>query len=296
MPAGGGPQKVNFEQPSSGWALGPPDLILDFDRPYLLPAAGVDIYRNFVTSLALTEKKYVRAVEFQPHVRLAIHHAQIAIDSSSWSRERDTEDDNPGFFGMEFGNNENPDGNFVGWTPGQVPFESIPGAAWALEPGTDLIARLHLTPTGRVEKITPRIGLYFTDKIPTRITDIIHLSKQKIDIPAGEANYLAEESLTLPVPVQIVGIFPHAHYIGKELEIFATFPTVRNKRFCTSLIETSTGSRLTNSPIRFGFPPWRRSSCDIAMIIPPTTSATPSALPNGLLTDGIPPMKWEKCH
>ncbi len=77
---------------------------------------------------------------------------------------------------MEFGNNENPGGNFVGWTPGQVPFESVPGVAFVLEPDTDLIARLHLAPTGKPESIRPRIGLYFTETLPTIITDIVHVS------------------------------------------------------------------------------------------------------------------------
>ncbi len=35
---------------------------------------------------------------------------------------------------------------------------------------------------------------------------------------------MVEESLVLPVPVDVLGIFPHAHYVAKDLEIFAKLP------------------------------------------------------------------------
>lgn len=223
-PAGEGSLEVDYTPPTGGWALGEPDLVLETDEAYLLQTEGLDIYRNIVMPHDLTERKYVRAVEFQPRARLAIHHAQIVIDQTRWSRDQDGADPELGFFGMELGNAENPGGNFVGWAPGQVPFEAAPGAPWVLEPGTDIVARLHLAPTGRPESIRPRIGLYFTEEEPTRVTDVIALSNQEIDIPAGESDYRFEESMVIPVPVEVMGIFPHAHYIGKDLEVFANLP------------------------------------------------------------------------
>ncbi len=56
-----GAQEVSYESPASGWILGEPDLILELDESYVLPAEGLDIYRNFVIPLALTGRKFVRA-------------------------------------------------------------------------------------------------------------------------------------------------------------------------------------------------------------------------------------------
>ncbi len=222
---GTGKQVIDWETLSGAWELGTPDLILNMDTPFLLQADGLDIYRNIVIPLPIEEKRFVRAVEFQPNARLAIHHTQIVVDTSTWSRDKDVKEDGPGFEGMSLGKAENPSGYFVGWTPGQIPFEAIDGAPVVLEPGSDLVLRLHLSPTGRQERIQPQIGLYFTNDHPTKTIDNIQISTLEIDIPAGEPSYVIEESFVLPISVEVLGVFPHVHYLGKDLKVFAMLPS-----------------------------------------------------------------------
>ena len=45
-----------------------------------------------------------------------------------------------------------------------------------------------------------------------------------LDIPAGARDFLVEDALRLPVDVEVLGIYPHAHYLGKRLEAWATLP------------------------------------------------------------------------
>jgi Tfp pilus assembly protein PilF len=52
----------------------------------------------------------------------------------------------------------------------------------------------------------------------------VKLEAQGIAIPAGEPNYVVEDSYVLPVDVDAVSIYPHAHYIGKEMRGTATLP------------------------------------------------------------------------
>ena len=45
-----------------------------------------------------------------------------------------------------------------------------------------------------------------------------------IDIPAGDAQFVVTDELVLPVPVQVLAVYPHAHYVGKIVQAIATLP------------------------------------------------------------------------
>lgn len=208
-----------------GWALGEPDVVLELPEPYTLPAEGVDIYRNFVIPFKQETARYVKAVEFLPQTRLAIHHAVILMDESSWARKRDAEDGVPGFESMNLSGLSNPqEGIFVGWAPGSIAHEAYPGTEWKLLPEVDFVVQLHMLPTGKPEAISPKIGIHFSDTPPTKPSTFVLLSSRQIDIPAGEANYHVRESIHMPMQSHILGVFPHAHYLGKDMKIYAVLP------------------------------------------------------------------------
>jgi tetratricopeptide (TPR) repeat protein len=46
----------------------------------------------------------------------------------------------------------------------------------------------------------------------------------KLDIPAGEKDFLVTDEFVLPVDVDLLAIYPHAHYLGKDIQAFATLP------------------------------------------------------------------------
>jgi len=71
--------------------------------------------------------------------------------------------------------------------------------------------------------------LYFTDESPTNTAYRINLNPLIIDIPAGKKEYAIEDSYTLPIDVDLIGISPHAHYLGKRLEGFSTAPDGRRQ-------------------------------------------------------------------
>ena len=206
------------------WQLGEPDLILEFPEAYQLQAEGTDIYRNFVIPVPLKSAKHVRAIEFLPNSQLVIHHALLQVDKTSTSRDKDISEPGPGFDGMGIGAAAPPEGQLVGWTPGQSPYQSYTDTAWTLRPGSDIVIQLHMLPRGKIESVSPRIGLYFTDKAPTRSSFIIQMRKFDIDINPGVTEYRIEEKMSIPVDSEIVGLYPHAHYIGKDLGAYAQFP------------------------------------------------------------------------
>src|SRR5438445_7494460 len=89
MPQGDPVKMPKMPQFPEGWHLGTPDLVLQMPAGYELPASGPDIYRNFVIPTRLTEDKWVRAVEFRPSARKAVHHVLFAYDATGAAAKRD---------------------------------------------------------------------------------------------------------------------------------------------------------------------------------------------------------------
>jgi tetratricopeptide (TPR) repeat protein len=43
-----------------------------------------------------------------------------------------------------------------------------------------------------------------------------------LDIPPGASQFAVSDSFQLPMPVEVVAVYPHAHYLGKVFEAYAT--------------------------------------------------------------------------
>jgi tetratricopeptide (TPR) repeat protein len=209
---------------SDAWQLGEPDLVLEAPA-YTVATDGYDVYRNLVVPVPITETQYIRALEFRPGRSGVVHHATIMVDFTPSSREMDALDPEPGFDGMyNMSRAASPKGFFIGWTPGKFPFAGREGMAWRLDPGTDLIVQIHLRPLGEAATVRARVGLYFADEPPSREPVLIKLGSESMDIPAGDTAYLVEDSYRIPVDVRVLGVYPHAHYLGKTMEGTATLP------------------------------------------------------------------------
>jgi len=209
---------------SAGWQLGKPDLIVTLPHSYTLPADGVDVFRIFVVPLPVDRVRYVRGLEFRPGNPAVVHHANLRIDRTATSRRFDERDPQPGYDGLLAHTATYPDGHFLGWTPGQVAPLLPKGLAWRLDPGTDLVAELHMQPSGKPEAVQPSIGLYFSDDPPARTPMMLRLGRQNIDIPPGEKQYTITDSFVLPVDVEVEAVQPHAHYRARQVRGTATLP------------------------------------------------------------------------
>jgi Flp pilus assembly protein TadD/mono/diheme cytochrome c family protein len=216
------------------WQLGKPDLILTIERPYALAASGRDVFRNFVLPYPLAATHYIRAMEILPSVPQVVHHANVLIDRTGSFRRSHPADWQDGVPGMELeldaGNTFDPDSHFLFWKPDTPVLEEPEGMPWRLDPGNDLILNMHLKPSGKPETISAQIGLYFTPEPATKHPMLLQLEDDRdLDIPAGDRNFVVQDELKLPVDVEVFGIYPHAHYLGKELEAWAILPGKQKK-------------------------------------------------------------------
>ena len=56
------------------------------------------------------------------------------------------------------------------------------------------------------------------------------MGTKAIDIPAGDRNYAIEDSFVLPADATLLSVYPHAHYLGREMRVEATLPDSRTMR------------------------------------------------------------------
>jgi tetratricopeptide (TPR) repeat protein len=208
----------------SGWQLGEPDLVLEAEQAFNLSADGPDIYRNFVIAAPSGAPRFIKAVELQPGPTSVVHHAVTRIDTTGEVRKLDAADPEAGFDGMVFGNARMPGGRFLGWTPGKTPDPGTDERSWQLTSGADLVVLVHLRPSGKPEAIRPKIGLHFATRPPSKVALSMELSSSDLDIAPGEADYRVTDSFRLPADVDIISIYPHAHYVGKQLDGYVMLP------------------------------------------------------------------------
>jgi tetratricopeptide (TPR) repeat protein len=209
---------------SAGWQLGEPDLVLTAAAPYQIPASGSDVYWNFIFRAPLAATRYVRAIEIHPGEKRLVHHANLLVDRSQAAR-RQEQSPGSGFAGMELQLESeafDPDGHFLFWKPGSSPVVEPPGLALRLDPGNDLVLNAHFEPSGKAEAIQPAIGIYFTAEPATKFPLLLQLENDRaLDIPAGDSDFVVGDEFTLPADVWLLAIYPHAHYLCRDMQATA---------------------------------------------------------------------------
>jgi hypothetical protein len=210
-----------------GWQLGKPDVIVKATKAYALAAGGSDVYWNFVFRSPVDRPRWLKAIEIRPGDKRLVHHANVLVDRGQTARLQE-KTPGAGFGGMELTIESelfDPDSHFLFWKPGSAPYVEPDGMAIALDANTDLVLNAHLQPSGKPETLQPTLGLYFTDKPATLHPILLQLDNDRaLDIPAGAKDFVASDDFTLPVSVSLLAIYPHAHYLGRDLEATATLP------------------------------------------------------------------------
>ena len=218
---------------STDWQMGKPDLVLEMPEAITVPASGTDLFMNVVLPVSIATTKWVRAMEIKPgdgtDAARVTHHANVILDRTESVRRQHPADWRRGVPGMDIlvdsGDDFDPDSHFLFWKPDSTALVEPEGMPWRLEPGNDLVLNMHLKPTGKPETIRARIALYFTDKPATLRPMLLQLENDAaLDIPPGDAAFTIDDALTLPVAVEVLGVYPHAHYLGKRMEAWATLP------------------------------------------------------------------------
>ena len=224
--------------------LGPPDIVLEQPEPTQLGSHGNDVYRNIVFPLNRTADLRLRAMQFLPRNRQAVHHTLIghlpretveqAIREHGGRDGFSHPDDRGGGFQDSHGigfrvppirDDGQPRASFVsGFVPGVRATVAPADASWVIPAGCDITAQVHYVRTGKLETDSSRIGIWLDKQPPRTVMNMIYLSGDFAVVPPGVTDFRVRGSYTLPQDADFVGVVPHAHQLARWIELRATLP------------------------------------------------------------------------
>jgi hypothetical protein len=221
---------------ADGWRLGEPDLVVEMEESFAIPADGPDLLQNFVLPIEIDADRLVSAVEFRPGNPRVVHHAVLFLDQSGAARRLDAATPGPGYANFG-GPGFFPSGALGGWSVGNTPRHLPGGRGRYLKKGSDLVVQVHYHPSGKPETDRSTLGIHFVDepladslRTPGTLVGSIWASNYEIDIAPGESNYRRTARYTLPHDVSLVGLVPHLHLLGKSIAAVAELPDGTTKR------------------------------------------------------------------
>ncbi len=214
------------------WTLGPPDLIVRMRQPFNVPAGPADSYVVFPVTYSLTgvpadvlakaripesDVLGVAAIEIRPGNPKVFHHADVWVDLSGAARRREVAEGGNGF--VSFGTPGFPPavalgGRVPGMTPRFLP-KGIAASVLPLE--GDLVFQIHYRATGKPETDRSEVGIYFMREPVKRVMDSLLLRSFNLDIPAGDAKFVVEDSLEIPADCVLMNVLPHMHLLAREV-------------------------------------------------------------------------------
>jgi len=223
VPEGHAASLPALPQFAEGWQLGKPDLILKMPQPFQIPAEGEDVYQCFVLPLNLPDGAKVAAVEIHPSNRKILHHTLLYLNTDGSAQAKDKETAEPGYrcFG---GPGVRSTGSLGGWAPGAEPHLLPSGTAIAVPPNADVIMQNHYHPSGKPETDQSEFGIYFARGPVEQTVFSVPLMHRDLNIPAGDSRYQVSSAFVTPIDLQVIGIAPHMHLLGRDLKVTATLP------------------------------------------------------------------------
>jgi hypothetical protein len=208
---------------ADGWAIPPPDAVIELPTPFEIPAKGTIEYQHILIPAPFQTDKWVQFAEARPTDRAHVHHiiAFIREPGSQWLK-----DAKPGipFVPKKDEENKNVDTSelpsdfLVGYAPGQPPERFTPGQAKLIRAGSDIILQVHYTTDGKPGTDRSRIGLVFAKEPPAKRVFTLSATNGKFRIPPGDPNYRVDAEFELGSAVTLYGLHPHMHGRGKDFE------------------------------------------------------------------------------
>jgi len=207
---------------SENWQAGEPNLVLKAGHGFDVPADGPDKFQCFVLPLNLEQDSYLQTVEFRPGNRRVVHHGVIYVDESGASK-RLAANSPDGSYSCFGGPGFATQGILDGWAPGSIIPPGDPSLSIPVKKGASLVVQIHYHPSGKPETDTSLVGVTFSGP-PKRGRTSLLMVNTNINIAPGDASYLVKSAMTLPRDVELAGIFPHAHWLCKDMKVDARFP------------------------------------------------------------------------
>lgn len=208
------------------------------DTVYTIPTYAIntigteDIYRCFVIPSGNLNERFLKGIDVIPGNRSAVHHVLIYQDTTGTCKALDNNDPLPGY--NSFGGVGEASAELMGvWVPGMIPVFYPSGMGFRLKPNADIVLQVHYPIQAVGKKDSTSVHLFYNNSPAVRrlyITPVLNhfqLQNGPLLIPADSIKEFYSQ-YTVFANVSVLGIAPHMHLIGKEIESYAVLSGVND--------------------------------------------------------------------
>jgi len=198
-----------------GWRIGKPDKVFTMKKAYKVPAEGIVDYQYFRIPTFISKDKWISAIEAKAGAEDVVHHILVFLADKNGEIDRRN-------IGLD-------EGFLCAMVPGDTPSIFPKGFAKKLPAGATVVFQVHYTTNGKKRKDKCSVGMIFTDEpveyeVRTRgYGDFTFL------IPPGANNHEVRAEYTFDTDVEILSLYPHMHFRGKEWKYIAHYPDGRSE-------------------------------------------------------------------
>ena len=206
--------------PTSKWANGEPDLILDIPAT-TVPATGSGVFINTEVTIVMDEDRWLRGSQIVAGDRSALHHTVNRLDFPEEIGTR-----RGGFLG---GSGNSDKASITAYVPGGTPDLNPPGVGGLVKAGSVVALNMHYTPNGRETVDRSQLGLWFYPKgeePKERMSGncACVFPNTWTTIPAHDPNFQQTAFVVLAKDAELYSFLPHMHFRGKSMRFYADYP------------------------------------------------------------------------
>ncbi len=244
---------------TAGWRIGQPDVVLQMQEDYPIPASGTVPYVYFEVPANFDEDRWIAAWEMRPGNPATVHHVIVylrppqepapAAGTPARPRPRGVVSFAEGMDipAGQTGGPELPEGqqkpvyanyrprpkgttgSIGGYVPGNSTRVFPEGTAMRLPKGASLVFQMHYTTTGTATSDRTTMGLVFAKTPPKMPLGGTALVNGALHIPAGAASHRVDAEMTLNRDVLLFSMTPHTHVRGIRWLYETVYPDGRRE-------------------------------------------------------------------
>lgn len=228
MPQGNAAAEPEVPAFPKGSTLGKPDLTVSMKEAFVHKGNNEDDYRVFVLPTHLKEGHTVSAIEIEPGNPKIAHHIILGLDTTRMAEKLDAKGEGYGYEQYSgFGFYPTYD-NWSGWVPGNKTRFFPQGISNMVLPNSKVLLQMHYGPSPVDAKDSTSVHIYYSkDQNPRFIRTQLISPNDIIDgpffIPANKTKTF-HAKYRIANDYSLISITPHAHWLGKNWEVFAVHP------------------------------------------------------------------------
>jgi peroxiredoxin len=206
------PQAKKWPQ---GWRIGKPHKVFTMKKAFKVPSEGVVDYQYFKIPTFISEDKWITAIEARAGAEDVVHHILVFLADENGEIDRRN-------VGLD-------DGYLCAMVPGDTPSIFPKGYAKKLPAGSTVVFQVHYTTNGKNRKDKCSVGMIFTDEPVEHVVKTKGYGDFSFEIPPGANDHEVRADHTFDADVEILSLYPHMHFRGKDWKYVAHYPDGRSE-------------------------------------------------------------------